>query len=155
MSSVLWFKDFNVFCFMIYKTSFSPVLWFSKTSMSSTLYFHRTQCPLFLSFIGLNVLVLIFHRTQCPCFYAFEDPTSSVSMLSKTSNVFCSYAIGLQCPPFLCFVGLQGPLFDVTRLQHPFSFFDFASFVFSSIHLKSWIARVKLVSLSLLIFYFQ
>jgi len=126
MSFVFYtFKDFNVFYFLrlqrlqcllsftLSKTSMSSILWFSKTSTSSTLYFNRTQCPLSLSFIGINVLIYIFHRTQMSLslclglnvlfFYAFK-------------NFKCLMLLCYRTPmsSLLCFVGLQGPLFGVT-----------------------------------------
>jgi len=56
-----------------------------------------------LCFLGLNVL----------CFYAFKDFKCLMLLCYKT-----------PMSSILCFVGLQGPLFDVTGLQRPFAFFD-------------------------------
>ena len=91
MSAISYaFQDFNVFSFML-----------SKTSMSSLLHFQRLQClftffsktSTFFTFIGLNVL----------CFYAFK-------------NFKCLFLLSYRTPmsSILCFLGLQGPLFDVT-----------------------------------------
>jgi len=140
MSSILCFTRLK--CLLL--------LWFSKTSM----------CYAFMLFKEFNVFCFYaFQRLQYLLLLCFSKTSmSSIFTLYKTSMsmsyAFMPYRTSMSS--ILCFIGFQAPLFGVTGLQCPFVFS--VSFLFCFLWLpvlNSQIARMKLVSLSLLIFYFQ
>jgi len=133
MSSVLCFTRLQ--CLML--------LCFSKTSMSSA----------FMLFKDFNVFY--FTRLQCLLLLWFlkSSMSSILCFTMSISSAFMPYRTPM--PSILCFIGLQGPLFGVIGLQCPFVSFNFFFYFLWRPVLNSQIARMKLVSLSLLIFYFQ
>jgi len=121
-------KDDNVFIYISNDFNVFSYLHFQKTTMSS-FTFRRLQR--LLSFIGLNVLVFVLRRTRHPL--------------------------------FLCFEKKRGEEKEKEELQISSTLQNFNVLMFSQFHflgspiarLNSRIARMKLVSLSLLPFYFQ
>ena len=90
------------------RVNLSPFYKFEPLCTSTCWHVHRTQCPLslisydstssafcplFFSFIRLNVLCFQFHRTQHPPFLISQDSTSSIFQFHRT-----------QCPPFFSFI---------------------------------------------------
>ena len=120
-------------------------LQFSKTSMSSAFIFQGLKHPLSLSFIGLNVIVFVFLRTQRPLFLCFQRLQLSSALMLYDSNAL-----------YFMFCGTSRSSVWFYRTSMSFFFFGFHFFCFLwHPALNSWIAQMKLVQLSLLIFYFQ
>ena len=120
------FKDFNVFC--LTETSMSSVFTFSKTSMSFVL--QRLQCLLSLCF---KTSMSYLHLKDFNVFCLTETSMSSVFTF-QAFKVFCLVLLILRT-----FILLTG----------------FTASVLASCRSDSKIARMKLVSLSLLTFSFS
>ena len=131
--------------------------------VSSVFMFYKTSCLLLLCFTRLHVfcfmlyetpylLFLCFTRLHVFCFNALRDFMSFVFMLYKNSmsvsSAFMPYRTSMSS--ILCFfyIGLQGLMFCVVRLQCPFvlSISLFCFLCHAAFNHK--ITRMKLVSLS-------
>ena len=125
-STFMLFKDLIVFCFFMLFKDFNIFYFYAfQTSMSSVLCLRRLQCLLFLCFL--------------------ETLMSSIFMLFKDFNVF--YFYDLQDFNIFCFYDLQDFMSSILSV----SLFCFLCHM----ALNRKIIQMKLVSLSLLIFYFQ
>ena len=150
----------HVFCFYTFQDF--NVFYFYALQDFNVFYFYALQDFNVLCFYALQDFnVFYFYALQDFngfCFYALQDFMSSVFYALQDFNVNVLYFYALwafNVLHFTFFIGLQGLLFCLIRLQC-LSVLSASLFCFlHRVALNNKIARMKLMSLSLLIFYFQ
>ena len=100
---------------MLYKTSMSSIFMPYKTSMSFVFMLFKTS---------MSYVLMLCKTSMSYVFMLYKTSMSSIFMLCKTSmstsSAFMLYRTSVSS--ILCFIGLQDPLFGVTRLQRLFAF---------------------------------
>ena len=139
-----------------FKTSMSFVFHFSRLQCLQSLHF-KTSMSLVFTFQDFNFFSLYISRLQCLLSLHFKDFNVFCLYISKTSIYFVFISQDFNVSYF-CYARLQRPLlntFDTSISMSVCSFTGFISLAFASCRSDGMIARMKLVSLSLLTFSFS
>jgi len=135
MSSIFYISRLQCLQFLHFKTSMSSVFTFTRLQCLQSLHF-KTSMSLVFTFTRLQHLQCLHFKTSMSSIFTFEDFNVSYFVV-QDYNVFCLTLLILHANILLFF------------------FTGFTSLVFASCWSDSKIARMKLVSLSLLTFSFS